>query len=399
MRRPHGRGFLKAASGAFVVATMVIGTGCDRLMGGDSATPATTQRSAGGGGGAAGAGGGGGSGAPAVPVTVAKAEVGDVDQYVEEIGTTSAVEKVSVRAQVGGPLVEVRVRDGQDVKKGDVLFVIDKRPFEAALAEAKANLRVSEADLSNAKRDLGRLQALPQGAASAQDVDTAKASVERYTAESAVNQAKISTAELNLSYTEIASPINGRMGKVVVTNGNLVTAISQELADIRSIDPIYVDFSTPEANLPAVRAAMARGDVVVEVRVPGRADKAYSGKLTFVDNQVLSQMGQIQLRGTIDNASRELWPGMFVEVRIVTDRLKNSVLVPANAIDQGEGGARTYVVKQDGTAELRRVTVGQRHQTAQGERLVILQGIEAGETVVVKGRWLLGPGAKVKVAN
>lgn len=385
-------------------AGLVIGAGgmagCERSADGQTGGSSGQGSS----GGASSGGGSPGARPAGTPVTVAKAELGDVNQYVDEIGTATAVERVSIRAQVGGPLTEVRVRDGQDVKKGDVLFVIDKRPFEAALAEARANWRVSQADLSNAERDLRRLESLPQGAASAQDVDTAKANVERYSAQVAVNEAQIATAELNLSYTDIRSPIDGRMGKVVVTSGNLVTASTQELADIRSIDPIYVDFSTPERNLSAMQAAMERGEVKVTVSIPGEGAVAegggYEGLLTFVDNEVMSGLGQVQLRALVTNKGRTLWPGRFVEVRVVTGELKGVVLVPADAVDQGEGGARTYVVKADGTAELRRLRLGQRHRGGDGtERLVVLEGVQAGETVVVKGRWLLGPGAKVRISQ
>jgi multidrug efflux system membrane fusion protein len=369
-------------------------------------------------------------------VTVAQAVRADVDRYIEEIGNTAAVDDVAIRAQVQGTLVDVRVRDGQRVKKGDLLFLIDPRPFEAALAEARAGLQSTEVELANAKRDLARLLQLPQGAASAQDIDTARSTVDRLIAQTAVDKARINTAEINLSYTKIEAPVSGRLGKIQVTQGNLVVPGmgGMALTTLRSLDPIYVDFTTPERNLYDVRAAMDSGAAVVEVRPDSNSTKPtpHHGKLSFIDNQVQSSVGLLQLRATVDNPDNEppgdtanangrsssldaggapgsaemLWPGQFVRVRMVVGHLKDAVLIPADAVDQGEGGARAYVIKPapDGTStvELRRPKLGQRQppETPGGfERIVVEEGISPGEQLVLKGRWLLGPNAKVKIVQ
>lgn len=400
-----------------VVVVLVLLGGCDRGGGGSSTRPAD--------GGAAGAQGAAQKGPAAVPVTVATAETGEVVRYIDEIGNAAAVDDVAIRAQVQGTLIDVRVRDGQKVRKGDTMFVIDPRPYEAAVAEARAGLAATEADLANAKRDLDRLLKLPQGAASAQDVDTARSTVDRLTAQTSVDKAKINTAEINLSYTTIAAPVDGRLGKIQVTRGNLVVpgANGMTLTTLRSFDPIYVDFTTPERNLYDVRTAMQTGAPVVEVRpetnTPGAA--VHRGKLSFIDNQVQASAGLLQLRATVENPDPEmesagssgggqsgemLWPGQFVRVRLIVGKISGAVLIPADAVDQGEGGARAYVVKAgpDGntTVELRRPRLGQRQapSTPGGiERIVVEEGIASGERVVLKGRWLLGPNASVKIVS
>lgn len=362
--------------------------GCERPTVGQS--PATTRPA-----------GGGPAGGQPVPVTVAKAVQADVERYLDEIGSATAVEEVLLRAQVQGVLTEVRVKDGDAVAKGDVLFRIDARPYEAALSQARAELASTEAELTAAKRDFDRISKLPPGAASAQDLDTALSAVERLTARTAVNRAQIHTAEINLSYTDVRSPLTGRLGRVLVTAGNVVSPGSggQVLAELRSFDPMFVDFSTPERNLDEVREALQAGRAQVEVRVPGSAE-ALSGRLTFIDNRVESGLGVVRLRGTVANANSALWPGRFVNVRLVTGRDVGVTLIPADAVDIGEGGARAFVVNADNSVELRRPKLGQRQPpTTPGgpDRIVVLDGIRPGEMLVIRGRWLLRPDSKVRV--
>lgn len=362
-------------------------SGCDRFK--DKSAKPTTQ--------------------PEVPVTVAVAQKADVDRYVDEIGNAIAIDDVAIRAQVQGTLIDVRVKDGQAVKQGDLLFQIDPRPYEAALNEARANAAATDADLTNARRDLDRFLNLPKGAASAQDEDNAKAAVDRLNAQTGVDKARINTAEINLSYTTIRAPVDGILGKVLVTAGNLVMGgvgsssgtSGSILAQLRSVDPIYVDFTTPEKNLDAVRAAMKAGDSNVQVRAEGSTTVSY-GKLTFIDNTVQADVGLVQLRATVANADRALWPGRFVRVRLILGHDKGATLIPADGVDEGEGGARAYVVKKDMTVELRRPGLGQRQPGATSndpERVVVSSGIAPGETIVLSGRWLLGPGAKIKIVK
>ena len=333
---------------------------------------------------------------PPAPVSVVAAATEDVPLYLDAIGKIVAREVVSIQPQVSGRITQIHFDDGADVKTGQVLFTIDPRPFQAQLNAAEANLAQGQAALSLAKINFDRVASVTdQRAVSRQDYDAKKNAVEVADAQVKQNQAAIETARLNLEYCTIRSPINGRAGQRLVDLGNVVTANSSSLLVIQRLDPIYADFTIPENDLTAVQRNMARGTLKTEVRLPDEPDKPREGKLTFLDSSVQEGTGTVKLRATIANNDRRFWPGRFANVRLILDIQQRAVLVPADAPQMSAKGPFVYVVKQDSTAELRPVTVGQR----QGDLVVINKGVKAGEQVVTAGQLGVTPGGKVRVAQ
>jgi len=333
---------------------------------------------------------------PPSPVAVATASTRDVPFYLDEVGRTVAREVVSVQPQVSGKITEILFTDGANLTKGDPLFTIDPRPFEAALNAAEANLAQSKAALDYARIEFARVQDLVESKAIArQDYDTRKNAVDVGEAQVKQNEAAVETAKLNLEYTSIRSPIDGRAGHRLVDLGNVVTANTSTLLTIERMDPIYADFTVTENDLPEVQRNAASRGLRVEVRLPDEPDKPNVGELTFLDNSVQSSSGTVLLRATVPNSSHHLWPGQFVNVRLVLAMLQKAVLVPASAPQDSANGAFVYVVKQDSTAELRPVKLGQR----QGELVVVQQGLQPGERVIVTGQLAVMPGAKVRVVT
>jgi multidrug efflux system membrane fusion protein len=332
---------------------------------------------------------------PPSPVTVAAAVSEDVPMYLDEVGHTVAREVVSVQPQVSGKITEIHFADGADLNKGDPLFTIDPRPFQAQLDAAQANLVQSKAALDFAKIQFARVQDLIESRAIArQDYDTRKNAVDVGEAQVRQNEAAVESARLNLEYTTILSPIDGRAGHRLVDNGNVVTANTTTLLTIERMDPIYADFTVTETDFPEVQRNEARHSLRVEVRLPDQP-KPEIGELTFLDNSVQGSSGTVMLRATVPNPSRHLWPGQFVNVRLVLATLPKAVLIPAAALQDSAKGAFVYVVKQDSTAELRPVKLGQR----QGEMVVVEQGLQPGENVILNGQIGVMPGGKVRVVT
>jgi membrane fusion protein, multidrug efflux system len=332
---------------------------------------------------------------PPSPVTVAAAVSQDVPLYLDEVGHTVAREIVSVQPEVSGKITEIHFVDGADLKKGDLLFTIDPRPFEAQLNAAQANLAQSKAALDFAKVQFGRVQDLIESKAIArQDYDTRKNAADVGEAQVKQNEAAVESARLNLEYTSIRSPIDGRAGHRLVDNGNVVTANTSTLLTIERMDPIYADFTVTESDFSEVQRNEAKRTLRVEVRLPDD-QKPEIGQLTFLDNSVQGSSGTVLLRATVPNPARHLWPGQFVNVRLVLATLPKAVLVPAAAPQDSAKGSFVYVVKQDSTAELRPVKLGQR----QGELVVVEQGLQPGERVVMNGQLGVMPGAKVRVVT
>jgi multidrug efflux system membrane fusion protein len=330
---------------------------------------------------------------PPSPVTVATAVAEDVPFYLDEVGHTVAREVVSVQPQVSGKITEIHFADGAELKKGDPLFTIDPRPFEAQLNAAQANLVQSKAALDYARIQFGRVQDLVDSRAIArQDYDTRKNAVDVGEAQEKQNEAALESARLNLEYTSILSPIDGRAGHRLVDNGNVVTANSTTLLTIERMDPIYADFTVTEGDFSSVERDSAKRALRVEVRLPD-APKPEVGQLTFLDNSVQSSSGTVMLRATVPNSARHLWPGQFVNVRLILETIPKAVLVPAAAPQDSAKGPFVYVIKQDSTAELRPVKLGQR----QGDLVVVEQGLQPGERVVMNGQLGVMPGAKVNV--
>jgi membrane fusion protein, multidrug efflux system len=332
---------------------------------------------------------------PPSPVTVAAAVSEDVPMYLDEVGHTVAREVVSVQPQVSGKITEIHFADGADLKKGDPLFTIDPRPFQAQLDSAQANLVQSKAALDFARIEFDRVKDLVESRAIArQDYDTRKNAVDVGEAQVKQNEAAVESARLNLEYTTIVSPIDGRAGHRLVDNGNVVTANTTTLLTIERMDPIYADFTVTETDFPEVQRNEAKHSLRVEVRLPDQP-KPEIGQLTFLDNSVQGSSGTVMLRATVPNPARRLWPGQFVNVRLVLATLPKAVLIPAAAPQDSAKGSFVYVVKQDSTAELRPVKLGQR----QGEMVVVVQGLQPGENVILNGQLGVMPGGKVRVVT
>jgi multidrug efflux system membrane fusion protein len=320
---------------------------------------------------------------PPRPVAVAKVVAKDVPLYLDEIGTCAAFESVQVQAQVSGQIVARHFKDGQDVKKGDLLFTIDPRPYQAVLDSAKADLMLAEANLK-------RQEELRAKAVTArQDWDTAKANAMRA-------QAAVDAAQVNLDFTEIRSPIDGRIGLRQVDVGNTVSAgaSSAVLVTIDNLDPIYTDFTISEPDIPLVRRYLGGPNLKVLTDAADDKFPPREGKLYFLANTVQPGTGTVQARAVTPNPDHALWPAQFVHVRLILDVLKNSSLVPSSAVQIGQNGPYLFVVTKDSTLELRQVTPGQKQPD---EMVVIKKGVQPGETVVTRGQLQLAPGTKVVV--
>jgi membrane fusion protein, multidrug efflux system len=328
-------------------------------------------------------------------VTVATAKAQDVPRYLDEIGRNMAFESVNVTPQVAGPITERHFQDGENLKKGQLLFVIDPRPYKAQLDSAQANLAQAKAALDLAKIQFARDEELVgTRAISQQDYDTKKNTVDVSAAQVEAAQAAIETAQINLNYCYIHSPIDGRAGARLVDVGNVVQANMTSLLSIQRIEPIYALFTITERDLPEVQREMSRGTLKALVRLPADDDKsARPGRVEFLDNAVQNATGTVNLRATVQNADRHFWPGQFVNVRLVLETQKGAVLIPNQATQISQQGPFVYVIKPDDTADLRPVTLGQR----QGNDVVIASGLAAGERIVLAGQLLVRPGGKVQI--
>lgn len=328
-------------------------------------------------------------------VTVATASATDVPVYLNEIGRNGAFESVTVTPQVGGRITERQFEDGANLHKGQLLFVIDPRPYQALVDSAQANLAQAKAALELANIQFARDAGLVgTKAISQQDYDTKKSTVDVDEAQVEAAAAALETAKLNLEYCFIHSPIEGRAGARLVDVGNVVQANSTSLLLIQRLDPIYADFTITERDLPDVQTEMRRGTLKAEVRLPSDLEgRGRMGAVTFLDNAVQNGTGTVNLRATMENADHHFWPGQFVNVKLVLATKKGAVLVPNQATEVSQKGPYVYVVKQDGTAELRLVKLGQR----QGDRVVVTDGVAVGESVVLTGQLTVIPGSKVQV--
>jgi multidrug efflux system membrane fusion protein len=372
------------------------------------------------GGGRGGRGGRGGD-ADAVPVVMAQVQQKDVPVDIDGIGNVEAYTTISVRAQITGQLNQVFFHEGDFVNKGEHLFTIDPRPFEAQLQQAEANLLRDQALLSQAEANLARdaanaeyaqLTAERQGqlnargitskeaaeqARSAADATAAtvkadKAAVESARAQLVAQRAAVDNAKVSLSYTIIRSPLDGRTGNLMVKAGNLVTANATELMTIAQVQPVYVTFAVPATHLPTIKRHMTKDKLPV-VATPQDADaQPANGELTFVDNAVDPTTDTIKLKGTFLNADRRLWPGQFARVKLRLSTLQNATIVPQQALQTGQDGQFVFVVKPDSTVEQRPVIAGQRVN----DDVVIEKGLNPGETVVKEGQLRLEQGTRVQ---
>jgi len=316
---------------------------------------------------------------PVRPVLVAKVITKDVPIYLDEIGTCAAYETVQVQAQVSGQIITRDFQDGSDVKKGDLLFTIDPRPFQAALDQAKAQAALDQTTLRR-QEDLRARKVISQ-----QDYDIAVANAQK-------SQAVADAAQVNLDFCYIKSPINGRVGLRNVDVGNLVGPSSPPLVIIQGLDPIYTDFTVSETDLPLVRRYLGGPNVKVETMSPDKTMPPRTGDLYFIDTAVQPGAGTVKARAVTPNPDRALWPSEFVRVRFILDKLKDAALVPSQAVQISQSGPFVFVLNPDNTVDLRQVKPGQRQE---GDTTVIEEGLKAGETVVVTGQLALAPGTKV----
>lgn len=337
----------------------------------------------------------GGPRAEIVPVSAAAVAKKSIPLTTRAIGNVEAYATVAIRALVSGELVKIHFKQGQEVRKGDLLFTIDPRPLQAAYDQAVGTLAKDKSTLANARALAARYEKLfNEGIASKEDWDQYRTSADTSAGLVAADEAAVENAKVQLSFATIRSPINGMAGNLLVYEGNLVKANdTTPLVTITQATPIYVTFAVPEGELAKVNRARAAGAVRVEAALPSDEAHPVAGVLSFVDNAVDSSTGTIRLKATYDNPERRLWPGQFVKVVLTTGVEADALVVPAQAIQTGQDGPYVYVVKDDMTVEPRPVKPG-----AASEGLVaIAKGLAAGERVVTDGQLRLFPGAKVEI--
>ncbi len=367
--------------------------------------------------------GGRGEGGP-VPVLVAMVQQKNVPINIDVIGNVEAYSTISVKAQVGGQLTEVGFHEGDFVKKNSHLFTIDRRPYEAALDQAKANIARDTAALSQAEANLAKdmanekyarteagryAQLVGQGIVSKEQADQIgsnadalgqaviadKAAIESAKAQITASKAALENAQVQLSYTTIESPIDGRTGNLAVKQGNIVAPNTMELMTITELQPIYVTFSIPEGQLGDVKKYMGQGKLPVYASPQEDNSRQETGVLTFIDNAVDATTGTIKLKGTFENRDNTLWPGEFVRVTLRLTTRPNALVIPNQAVQTGQDGQFVYVVKEDRTVEMRPVVAG----TRVNQELVIDDGLKPGETIVTEGQLRLTPGSRVLVQD
>lgn len=329
-----------------------------------------------------------------VPVTVGVAERRDIPVQVRAIGSVQPISSVAVRALVAGQLQRVWFHEGEDVRKGQTLFTIDQRPYQATLAQTQANLARDEAQARNADSEATRYAGLvKKDYVTREEYEKFASGAEAARAVVAADRAAVQNAQLQLGYCEIRSPLDGRTGSLQVQSGNLVKANdTTPLVTINQITPIYVTFSVPESQLGDVRAR-GLGNVPVSATPQQGGAPAQSGKLTFIDNAVDPQTGTITLKATFPNEGRAIWPGQFVNVAVTLSNRANATVVPLQAVQNGQKGQYVYVVTSDDGVQMRPVTVVQQLET----QAVIGSGVAPGETVVTDGQIRLTPKSKVDV--
>jgi len=332
--------------------------------------------------------------AGAVPVVVAPVESKTVTIQYPAVGTVEASATVVVRSLVAGELKAVHFREGDYVRRGDLLFTIDPEPYRAALAQAEARLNQDRALAQNAEQEEARYaDLLRQGIVTQEQYDRIRSNAEALRAAVQADEAAVAHARLQLEYCFIRSPITGRTGALLVHAGNIIKANDRDLVVIHQVEPVYVTFTVPQQYLPDIQARWPREALPVSATLPERPEKRFEGRLTFIDNAVDPATGTVRLKARFENGSRELWPGQLVNVALTLRSLPDAVVVPAQAVQTGQAGTYVYVVRPDQTAELRPVVVAHRLE----QEVVVTQGVRPGEQVVVDGQVRLTDGVKVQV--
>lgn len=338
------------------------------------------------------------TGPPAVSVAVATVQRQDMPVYLTGLGTVTPLNAVSVKTRVDGQLIQVIYKEGEHVKKGDLLAVIDPRPFEVALSQAQAQLYKDQAQYRDAKLNYERFAALfkDSGAVSQQQVDTQRATMDQFEGAVRTDQAAIDNAKLNLAYCHITAPISGRIGLRLVDPGNMVHASDQNpLLIIAQLQPITTIFTLPQDQLPAVAHQMRSGPLQVDAYSQDDQTKVATGRLLTIDNEIDPTTGTGRLKAEFNNNENALWPNQFVNIHLLLRVLKNVDVVPAAAVQRGPQGTFVYTVKPDSTAEVRPVTVA----LTQNNLSAISQGLNPGDVVVTDGQDKLQAGSKVEARS
>jgi multidrug efflux system membrane fusion protein len=330
-----------------------------------------------------------------VPVTVAAAVQKNVPVQLSAIGNVEAYNTVSIRARIGGELQKVFFKEGDEVKEGDILFLLDPRPYAAALQQAEANLARDLVQAQNAEREAKRARDLNEkGVVSREQYDRIRTEADAASAVVKADRAAAENAKLQLEYCTIRSPISGRTGKLMIQLGNMVKANDETpLIVINQITPIYVSFALPEKNLQAIKSSRKAGQVGVETIIPEGAAAPIAGELTFIDNAVNITTGTILLKATFANNDRVLWPGQFVKVILTLATRPNAVVVPSQAVQTGQSGSYVFVIRNDSTAEMRTVIPGAAHNN----EIIIEKGVQPNEIVVTDGQLQLITGTAVEI--
>jgi membrane fusion protein, multidrug efflux system len=338
-----------------------------------------------------------GKGPPPIPVNVVAVQQETIPVRLNAIGNVEAFSSVAVKARVGGQILEVNFREGQPVKKGEILFRIDPRPFEAALRQAEANALRDRAGRDQARSQAKRYQELlDKNFISKEAYAQIRTNAETAEATAKASQAALENARLALEYCTIRSTLDGYVGRALLQAGNIVRADdATALVVINQVRPIYVNFGIPEQHLSEVRRYMAAGRLAVEVVSVDAQQGTPRGTLIFVDNAVDPSTGTIRLRAQFDNADAALWPGQFVNVSVRLHEQADALVVPATAVQTGPEGQYVYVVGDDLVADVRRITV----QRTDGERAIVEKGLAKGERVVTRGQLRLGPKVRVQIAK
>jgi membrane fusion protein, multidrug efflux system len=362
------------------------------MVSGCGHTSADSKQKSGGGG-----KGGQGRGQMVIPVAVAKAEVRDLPVVLNGLGSVDAFNTVTVKSRIDGQLVNVAFKEGQDVKQGDLLAVIDPRPYEVQLSQAQATLFKDQAALKDARLNMDRFQQLyKDGVIPRQQYDTQTSMEAQLDGAVRADQAQVDNVKLNLAYTRITAPVSGRVGLRQVDVGNMVHASDPNgLLVITQLQPIAVIFSLPQDNLQSVSQHMRKGRLQVEAYSRDDQNKIATGTLTTIDNQIDATTGTGKLKAVFENRDRSLWPNQFVNVHLQLEVRKNNTVVPAAAIQRGPQGTYVFTVKQDKTAEMRPVAVA----FSEGNFAAITRGINPGEDVVTDGQDKLQPGTRVEVRS
>jgi len=336
-----------------------------------------------------------GRGGEAVPVVVTVAQKKAIPIQIRAVGNSEAYSTVAVKSQVTGVVTHAHFKEGQNVKKGQLLFTIDPRPYEAAVKQAEANLARDTAQLQNAREQARRYAELVKKQyVSREEYDQIRTNADALESVTEADRAALENAKVQLSYCYIYSPIDGQAGSLLVNEGNLVRVNDAiPLVVINQITPINVTFSVPEQHLADLRRHMAAGKLRAEARFPSDEGRPEQGTLAFVDNAVDRTTGTIRLKAEFSNGQRRLLPGQFIKVTLILTTQSEAVVIPSEAVQVGQEGQHVFVVKPDRTVDMRPVTLGQSNE---GE-VIVASGLAGGEQIVREGQFLLGPGSRVEI--